>query len=175
MRTPPPPRARARARVCVCVCVSVHACVCVSLCVWLSRLTLVCEVIRYRLVQVRQNQKILFGLAARKRLSLSLPLSFSPSSYFLSFSVQKMNTSCEPHVNGFYDQRPRWAGASEPRCTSSRPGLLTVGHLSPSPIGNLDPVDDRGSAGEGASSAILVEDGPVVYPANAFDSRLRGD
>ena len=34
-------------------------------------------------------------------------------------------------------------------------GLLTVGHLSPSPIGNLDPVDDRGSAGEGASSAIL--------------------
>ena len=32
---------------------------------------------------------------------------------------------------------------------------LTVSHLSPSPIGNLDPVDDRGSAGEGASSAIL--------------------
>ena len=38
---------------------------------------------------------------------------------------------------------------------SSQAGLLTVGHLSPSPIGNLDPVDDRGSAGEGASSAIL--------------------
>ena len=35
--------------------------------------------------QVRQNQKRLFGLVARKRLSLSLPLSFSPSSYFLSF------------------------------------------------------------------------------------------
>ena len=52
-------------------------------------------------------KKILLGLAARKRLSLSLPLSFSPSSYFLSFSIQKMNTSCEPHVNGFYDQRPR--------------------------------------------------------------------
>ena len=34
---------------------------------------------------------------------------------------------------------------------------------------------DRGSAGEGASSAILFEDGPVVYPTNAFDSRLRGD
>ena len=44
---------------------------------------------------------------------------------------------------------------SEPCCTSSQAGLLTVGHLSPSPIGNLDPVDDRGSAGEGASSAIL--------------------
>ena len=66
-----------------------------------------------------------------------------------------MNSTCEPHVNGFYDQRPRSAGASEPRCTSSQPGLVTVGHLSPSPIGNLDPVDDRGSAGEGASSAIL--------------------
>ena len=32
-------------------------------------------------------------------------------------------------------------------------------------------------AGEGAyaSSAILFEDGPVVYPTNAFDSRLLGD
>ena len=65
-------------------------------CIRLTRLTLVCEVIRYRLVQVRQNQKILFGLAARKRLSLSLPLSFSPSSYFLSFSIQKM-TKKESH------------------------------------------------------------------------------
>ena len=66
----------------------------------------------------------------------------------------KRNTSCEPQVNGFYDQRPRWAGASEPR-TSSQAGLFTVGHLSPSPIGKLDLVDDRGNAGEGASSAIL--------------------
>ena len=42
---------------------------------------------------------------------------------------------------------------------------------------NLDPVDDRGSAGEGASSATLFLRmvRPVVYPANAFDSRLRGD
>ena len=31
----------------------------------------------------------LFRLAARSRLSLSLPLSFCPSSYFLSFSIQK--------------------------------------------------------------------------------------
>ena len=37
-------------------------------------------------------KKRLFGLAARKRLSLSLPLSFSPSSYFLSFSIQKMRS-----------------------------------------------------------------------------------
>ena len=28
---------------------------------------------------------------------------------------------------------------------------------------------------EGASSAIFFEDGPVVYPANAFDCCLRGD
>ena len=65
-------------------------------------------------------------------------------------------TSCGPQVNCFFDQRPRWAGASEPRCTSSQAGLLTVGHFSPSRIGNLDPVDDRGSAGEGASSATFV-------------------
>ena len=65
-------------------------------CIRLTRLTLVCEVIRYRLVQVRQNQKKrLFGLAARNRLSLSLPLSYSPLSYFLSFSIQKC---CPCHV-----------------------------------------------------------------------------
>ena len=59
-------------------------------CIRLTRLTLVCEVIRYRLVQVRQNlKKRHFGLAARNRLSLFLPLSFSPSSHFLSFSIQK--------------------------------------------------------------------------------------
>ena len=67
-----------------------------------------------------------------------------------------MKTSCEPQVNGFFDQRPRWAGAIEPRCTSSQTGLLTAGRLFPSPIGNLDPVDDWGRAGEGASSAILL-------------------
>ena len=36
-----------------------------------------------------KSQKRLFELAARNRLSLSLPLSFSSSSYFLSFSKQK--------------------------------------------------------------------------------------
>ena len=60
-------------------------------CIRLTRLTLVCEVIRHHLVRVRQNlkRKGLFGLAARNRLSLSHPLSFSSSSYFLSFSKQK--------------------------------------------------------------------------------------
>ena len=60
-------------------------------CIRLTRLTLVCEVIRYRLVQVRQNlkKKRLFGLAAHYRPSLSLPPSFSSSSYFLSFSKPK--------------------------------------------------------------------------------------
>ena len=42
----------------------------------------------------------LFGLAARNRLSLSLPLSFSPSSYFLSFSIQKPDSKTK---------RPSWA------------------------------------------------------------------
>ena len=46
--------------------------------------------IHHRTILIRQNlQKRLFGLAARNRLSLSLPLSFSPSSSFLSFSIQK--------------------------------------------------------------------------------------
>ena len=35
-----------------------------------------------------KSQKRLFGWAARNRLSLSLPLSFSSSSYLLSFSIQ---------------------------------------------------------------------------------------
>ena len=55
-------------------------------CVRLTRFTLVCEVIRYRFVQVRQNLKKKKGLAARNRLPLSLPLSFSSSSCFPSFS-----------------------------------------------------------------------------------------
>ena len=49
------------------------------------RWTFVCEVIWYRLVQVQQNLKKTFGLAAHnyKCLSLSHPLSFSSSSYTL--------------------------------------------------------------------------------------------
>ena len=59
-------------------------------CIRITRLTLVCEVIRYRLAQVRAKiSKSLLGLAARNRLSLSLPPSYSTSSYFLSFSIQK--------------------------------------------------------------------------------------
>ena len=83
-------------------------------CIRLTRLTLACEVIRYRLVQVRQNlEKRLVGLAARNRLSLSLPLSFSYLSYPLSFSKRKsikfrlVEHTCahvsrrpSPHVHG---------------------------------------------------------------------------
>ena len=36
-----------------------------------------------------KSQKSIFGLATRNHLSLSLLLSFSSSSYFLSFSKQK--------------------------------------------------------------------------------------
>ena len=43
-----------------------------------------------------KSQKRLFGLAARKRRSLSLPLSFSSSSYFLPFSKQKSQTEEAP-------------------------------------------------------------------------------
>ena len=56
-----------------------------------------------------------------------------------------------------------------------RTELITVGLLSPSLIRNLDPVGDRGSAGEGASLAILFEHVPLVYPADVFDSRLQDD
>ena len=51
-------------------------------------------------LKVRQNlkKKRLFGLAARNRLSLSLPLSFSSSSDFLSFSIQKWNFTCSFQV-----------------------------------------------------------------------------
>ena len=46
--------------------------------------------IHHRIILWSDSQKrILFGLAARNRLSLSLPLSFSSSSYFLSFSKRK--------------------------------------------------------------------------------------
>ena len=107
---------------------------------------------------------------------------FSISSSFIFFFVllpfflnTKKKTSCELQVNGFFGRRPRWAGASEPCCTSSQPGLLTVGHLSPSPIGNFDAVDDQGNAVKVYHRPYSFEDGPLVYPANAFDSRLRGD
>ena len=68
-------------------------------CIRLTRFTLACEVIRYHLVQVWQNlkKKKLFGLAARNRLSLSLPLSFSSSPYFLSFSKRKSIQSHSPY------------------------------------------------------------------------------
>ena len=72
-----------------------------------NALTLVCEVIRYRLVQVRQNQKKTFRVGGPQSpfsISSSFILSFVLLPFFLN---TKMNTSCEPHVNGFYDQRPR--------------------------------------------------------------------
>ena len=80
-------------------------------CIWLTRLTLVCEVIMYCLVQVLQNlKKRLFGLAACNRLSLSLPFSFSSSSYLLSFSKQKL---------GFLLQEKRRNHGPRVNCDSS--------------------------------------------------------
>ena len=63
----------------------------------------------------------------------------------LSVSLKFMASPIIAHVE---------PGASKP-CTISRTGFLFVGHLSPSPMGNLNLVNDRGSASEGASSAIL--------------------
>ena len=126
-------------------------------CIRLTRLTLVYEVIRYRLVQVWQNLKKKdspYWRPAIAFLYLFLFHSFLRLTSFLS-QYKKENFLWATGFNGFFSRRPRWAGAYEPRCTSSRAGLLTVGHLSQSPIGNLDPVDDRGSVGEGLSSAIL--------------------
>ena len=52
-------------------------------------LTLVCEVIRFRLVQVRQNLKKTFQVGGLKRLSLSRPLSFSSLFYTLVSQKKK--------------------------------------------------------------------------------------
>ena len=46
-------------------------------------------------------------------------------------------------------------------------GLLSVGHLSLSPIGNLDPVDEAARV-KVHHRPYSFEDGSVVYPANAF-------
>ena len=61
-------------------------------CIRLTRLTLVCEVIRYRLVQVRQNQKKDFSgwRPAIAFLYLFLFHSLLCLTYFLSFSIQNM-------------------------------------------------------------------------------------
>ena len=48
-----------------------------------------------RIHRPTKSQKRLFRLAARNRLSLSLPLSFSSSSYFLSFSIRKKSVITE--------------------------------------------------------------------------------
>ena len=77
----PSGRSRQRGRMCIIGHTLLRI---VRCCIWLTRLTLVCEVIRYRLAQVRKNlkkkkkkKKKDFGLAARNRLSLYLRLSFS--------------------------------------------------------------------------------------------------
>ena len=91
-----------------------------------TRLTLVCEVIRYRLVQVRQNlKKRLFGLAARNRLSLFLPLSFSPSSHFLSFSIQKQTYLNEKNSHN-YTARERREITTQTTISVATPLLFTL-------------------------------------------------
>ena len=65
-------------------------------CIRLTRLTLVCEVIRYRLVQVRQNQKKNFRVGGPQSpfsISSSFILSFVLLPFFLN---TKMNFSSRP-------------------------------------------------------------------------------
>ena len=93
--------------------------------------------------------------------------------YFFYTMVQKSQKSCQwPKTQIKGGVLPaRIAGEVEVRrwqnLNKTFRVLLTVGHLSPSPIGYLGSVDDRGCAGEGTSLAVLVRDGPVVCPDNA--------
>ena len=64
----------------------------VSWCIRLTRLTLVCEVIRYRLVQVRQNQKKTFRVGGPQSpfsISSSFILSFVLLPFFLNTKMKK--------------------------------------------------------------------------------------
>ena len=103
----------------------------VQWCIRQTRLTLICIVIRHRLVQVRQNPpKKTLRLAARSRLSVSLPLSFSSSSYFLSFSQKKkkMNVVLS------------WPDALSVRCVSFKQAcahLVGVQSFARNQAGNL--------------------------------------
>ena len=87
-------------------------------CIRLMRLTLVCEVLKCRLVQFCQILQRLLGLAAHNFYSLSLPLSFSSSSFSLFFS--KKILSSFSFVLGFFSSSPclRFSAQSSPfsRC-----------------------------------------------------------
>ena len=61
-------------------------------CIRLTRLTLVCEVIRYRLVQVRQNQKKTFRVGGPRS-----PFSIS-SSFILSFVLLPFFLNTNMHI-----------------------------------------------------------------------------
>ena len=60
--------------------------------------------IHHRTNKSDKTKKRLFGLVARNCLSLFLPLSFSPLSYFLSFSIQKFTLSLAKNSHNW-----RWA------------------------------------------------------------------
>ena len=78
---------------------------------------------RYRLVQVRQNHKkkkwLLGWRPAIAFLYLSLPLSFSSSSYFRSFSKQKPFRSLEVLMPGTSDVIPAMSLSPEIFCPFS--------------------------------------------------------
>ena len=127
-------------------------------CIRLTRLTLVCEVIKYRLVQVRQNLK-------KRTFRVGGPQSpFSTSSSFILFFVLLpffLNTKWKlPVSHRLMASSISVLGEPElvnlvVRALKRDYLLLNIFLHLRSETCKLDPVDDRGSAGEGASSAIL--------------------
>ena len=80
-------------------------------CIRLTRLTLVCEVIRYRLVQVRQNQKKSFRIGGPQSpfsISSSFILSFVLLPFFLNTNVNQLtwlrSPPCWMHYHNEADQ-----------------------------------------------------------------------
>ena len=97
-----------------------------------------------------KTKKRLFGLAARNRLSLSLPLSFSPLSYFLSFSIQKWNLVKDSNQHGLL----HWPPQSLDRSPFGSMGAI------------LNPVQTRGGGGSHCAPQVHF----VKYLQNSLSS-----
>ena len=111
----------------------------------------------------------------RTDCSLSLPLSFSPLSYFLSFSIQKWIFRVSHTL-----MASTISVLGEPERVNLVVRALNPDYLLLDIFLHLRSETWTQWTIEGARVKVhhrpySFEDGPVVYPANAFDSRLRGD